>query len=46
MKDDCTWGFGPDVLLSLEGIRVFLLEAPFDFHCAFHGFVSQGQMDL
>ncbi len=44
-KAVCTWGEGPDVLVSLENDVFILFEEPDKSHFA-HGVVTQGQMDL
>lgn len=45
MKAECTWGDGPDVVLSLEGTPLTLLEVPTNTHCSM-GMVRRGCCDL
>ena len=46
IKVSCTWGDGPDVLLSLEGKCLMLHEHPIDYNKSTHGFISKGSIDL
>lgn len=46
MKVTCTWGDGPDVLLSLDGHLMVLHEEPHDKEAWTHGAVSDGSLDL
>ena len=50
MNVSCTWGDGPDILLSLEGKTLILLEEPQRTHppqgSYQHGFVTKGSTDL
>jgi len=41
---DCTWGEGPDVLLTLDGKLLMCYEDPIHKEQAVHGFVSKGSM--
>lgn len=47
MRATCTWGFGPDVILSLEGTPLVIGEAPdFDRNRFLHGVITKGDIDL
>lgn len=46
MKAQCTWGDGPDIVLSLEGTSLVLLENPSKFNHFKRGVVSAGSLDL
>jgi len=46
IKVECTWGDGPDVVVTLEQHRFLLLEEPKDSHQFIHGVVQAGQIDL
>jgi len=50
MKAECTWGDGPDVMLSLSGSELFLLEETYSHNpprgTSMYGHVSQGQVCL
>lgn len=46
MEVACTWGDGPDIVLSLKGDTMILLEDPIDKDKWTNGTVSKGQMDL
>lgn len=46
MKAQCTWGDGPDIVLSLEGTSLVLLENPSKFNHFKRGVVSAGSADL
>lgn len=46
MKAECTWGFGPDVVLSLDGSELVLSELPYDKTRWIYGVVSKGSLDL
>jgi len=45
MKAECTWGEGPDVLVSLDGTTIVLHEKPVSDVWE-HGVVTQGSLDL
>ena len=46
----CTWGEGPDVLISLNGTELFLLEKPYKHKppqgSSKYGHVKRGHVDL
>ena len=46
MKAECTWGDGPDVLITLEGTSLVLYEKPSQLLSWQHGAVSEGSLDL
>ena len=50
MKAECTWGEGPDVLVSLDDTIVMLYEGPWNpippRGASKHGFVKNGSFDL
>jgi len=46
MKATCTWGDGPDVMLSLGGHTMVLHEDPRDKDAWVHGTISDGSADL
>jgi hypothetical protein len=46
VKVDCTWGDGPDILLSLSGKGMILLQDPTKKDKWVHGVVTEGSMDL
>jgi hypothetical protein len=46
IKATCTWGDGPDVLLSLEDHRLMCYEHPHDYEHGVHGFINNGSTDL
>ena len=47
MRATCTWGEGPDVVLSLEGTSLVLGEHPdFNRNRFLHGVITKGEIDL
>ncbi|MFA5312883.1 MAG: hypothetical protein WC375_06125 [Methanomassiliicoccales archaeon] len=46
MNATCTWGDGADVVLSLEGTKMVLLEDVADKKSWKYGTISQGNTDL
>lgn len=51
MQASCTWGDGPDILLTLANTRVILWEAPKNDNMPqrvqyTYGYVTQGDADL
>jgi hypothetical protein len=47
MKAECTWGEGPDVVLSLEDTPLVLGEHPdFDRNRFLYGVITKGEIDL
>jgi len=46
MKVTCTWGDGPDVMLSLDGSIMVIHNDPLDKDAWAHGTVSDGSLDL
>lgn len=46
MKVECTWGPGPDVVLSLEGTSLVLGENPNSLQRWSHGIIREGEIDL
>ncbi len=46
LKVECTWGEGPDIIVSLSGKKLLLLEDPIDKNRWTYGLVSKGQIDL
>lgn len=47
MKVECTWGQGPDVIVSLEGSPLVLRESPDSGKNRFlYGVVTKGDIDL
>lgn len=46
MKAECTWGQGPDVLVTLDGTGVLCYEDPHSKNKCTHGIVNQGSLDL
>jgi len=46
MKAECTWGEGPDIILSLNNTAMVLYENPCDLDKWKHGVVKQGSLDL
>lgn len=46
IKATCTWGDGPDVLITWEKLRAMLYEKPYDFDKAIYGFVNSGSICL
>lgn len=42
----CTWGCGPDVLVSVDGRTFLLFEDPTDFNHWTHGVIRKGQLDF
>ena len=47
MKAECTWGDGPDVILSLNGTGMILFENPIIEGSGFkYGTVNAGSLDL
>jgi len=42
----CTWGEGPDVIVSLSGTELLLMEEPKIVDKWKHGIVNNGQIDL
>jgi hypothetical protein len=45
IKASCTWGDGPDVVVSFQGTRVILYEDP-TMKGWKHGYVENGSFDL
>ncbi|MFO7824462.1 MAG: hypothetical protein R6V72_11040 [Cyclobacterium sp.] len=46
MKAECSWGYGPDILISLNGIPLVLHDHPNEMNRFKHGVVKEGSIDL
>jgi hypothetical protein len=46
MEVECTWGDGPDIVVSLDGKRVILYENAVGRNKFIHGFIENGSFDL
>jgi len=46
MKAECTWGEGPDIVVSLKGTPIILHHEPKDLKRFKHGAITEGDFDM
>ncbi len=46
MKAECTWGEGPDIVVSLDGTPLILSQEPEDLNRFKYGAITKGDFDM